>query len=136
MSYPDLAQIDRAATEIAAARKAYREAAELLAGQIATGANERHAVALNHSELPPKSWRVGQSVFACSKSAESTTNASPAPAITPAAHGVVAAELVRCLAQLGEHRRTANAECSLAGSPARAQVVFLAAPGGSFLPYR
>lgn len=45
MSYPDLAQIDRAATEIAAARKAYREAPELLAGKIATGANEHHAVA-------------------------------------------------------------------------------------------
>lgn len=50
MSYPDLGQIDRAATEIAAARKAYGQAAEHLAGKVATGAAEHQATAQSFVE--------------------------------------------------------------------------------------
>ncbi|MXX43670.1 MAG: hypothetical protein F4Z53_11540 [Acidimicrobiales bacterium] len=83
MSYPDFAQIDRAATEIAAARKAYREAAELLAGKIATGATEDHAIAQSFvaaQEAVGAAWdasaaltgllRPGKDVAAIAKDAE------------------------------------------------------------------
>lgn len=83
MSYPDCAQIDRAATEIAAARKAYREAAALLAGKVATGAAEQQAIAQRFvaaEEAVGAAWdarsamtgllRPGKEVAAVSKDAE------------------------------------------------------------------
>lgn len=83
MSYPDFAQIDRAATAIAAARKAYREAAELLAGEVATEVTEQQATAQGFvaaQEAAGAAWdarsamtgllRPGKEVAAVSKDTE------------------------------------------------------------------